>query len=333
VSLAPHPLTLRQLQYIVAVADRKSFRMAAEACHVAQPSLSAQLAQVEQVLGIQLFERDRRRVVLTAVGKAFVARARTLLIAADDLIESARGLADPWSGTLRIGVIPTIGPYLLPELAPVLRKKYPKLSLLWSEEKTVTLVEKLERAELDAAILALEADVGDLPHVILGKDTFVFAAAAKHPLSASTKPLDAGLLEGEQVLYLDDGHCFREQALSFCTKAGAEEADYRATSLATLVQVAASGHGVTLLPSLAVELENRRDTLRVRPFAEKAPARTIALVWRKNSALHETLSGIGETLRDSYLEFTRAKSTPGKKARISVARAGRRTASRSGTSS
>jgi LysR family hydrogen peroxide-inducible transcriptional activator len=298
--LAPHPLTLRQLQYVVAVADRQSFRKAAEACHVAQPSLSAQVAQVEEGLGVQIFERDKRGVALTTAGRVLVERARALLIAADELVESARTLADPFAGTLRVGVIPTIGPYLLPELAPVLRERYPRLSFVWNEDRTAVLVERLGRAELDAAILALESDIGDLPHLVLGKDPFVFAAPPAHPLSASKRPLRPDDLEGERVLLLDDGHCFRDQALSFCARAGAEEAGYRATSLATLVQMAAGGAGVTLLPTLAVGLENRRDALCVRPFAPKAPSRTLALVWRKGSALETTIRAVGETLRSAY---------------------------------
>lgn len=297
--LAPHPVTLRQLQYVVAVADRRSFRRAAEDCRVSQPSLSAQIAQVEEALGVQLFERDRRRVAPTAAGKLLVERARTLLVGADELLEAARTLADPLSGTLRIGVIPTIGPYLLPDVAPVLRDRFPRLTFVWAEDRTAALVERLGRAELDAVLLALEADIGDLPHVVLGRDPFVFAAPPGHPLAASRRPLRPEELDGERVLLLDDGHCFRDQALAICARGGAEEAEYRATSLATLVQMTAGGAGVTLLPSLAVPLENRRDALRLRPFAPKAPARTLALAWRRGSALAETLKIVGETLKSA----------------------------------
>jgi LysR family hydrogen peroxide-inducible transcriptional activator len=255
---------------------------------------------VEEGLGVQLFERNKRRVALTAAGQAVVEQARALLLAADRLVDAARTLADPFAGTLRVGVIPTIGPYLLAEVAPVLRERYPRLTFVWNEERTRALVERLGRSELDAAILALEADIGDLPHVVLGKDAFVFAAAPTHPLAASKRPLQAEELEGERVLLLDDGHCFRDQALSFCARTGAEEASYRATSLATLVQMAAGGAGVTLLPSLAVDIENRRDALRVRPFAPRVPSRTLALAWRKGSALAATLQHVGETLAQAY---------------------------------
>jgi LysR family hydrogen peroxide-inducible transcriptional activator len=298
--LAPHPFTLRQLQYLVAVADRKSFRKAALDCHVSQPSLSAQVAQAEQSLGVQIFQRDRRGAVVTAAGQPLIDRARTLSIAAEDLVESARRLADPFSGTLRLGAIPTIAPYLLPDLGPTLRKQFPKLRVLWSEEKTDALVDKLGRSELDGAILALEAEIGDLSQVILGKDMFVFAAAKTHPLATSDRPIRADELKKEPVLVLDDGHCFRKQVLSFCSRTGAEEASYRATSLATLVQIAAGEGGITLLPNLALKVENRRHSLHIRAFAPKAPFRTLALVWRRNSAREATLRPVGETLRNAY---------------------------------
>jgi LysR family transcriptional regulator, hydrogen peroxide-inducible genes activator len=297
---APHPVTLRQLQYVVAVADRRSFRRAAEDCAVSQPSLSAQIAQAEGALGVRLFERDRRRVLPTAAGAELVERARRLLLAADDLVAAARRLAEPLSGTLRLGVIPTVAPYLLPELAPVLRARFPKLALEWHEHRTSGLVQRLERGELDGAILALEAEVGDVAKVVLGTDPFVLAAAPEHPLARPTRPVSPADLEGERVLLLDDGHCFREQALAVCARAGAEELGFRATSLATLAQMVAGGAGVTLLPAMAIPVENRRAGLRIRPFAPRAPARTIALVWRRGSALEATLRPVGEALRDAY---------------------------------
>jgi LysR family hydrogen peroxide-inducible transcriptional activator len=255
---------------------------------------------VEDALNVRIFERDRRSVSLTSAGQQLVVRARALLIAADELSESARQLSDPLSGKLRVGVIPTVGPYLLPEVAPVLRERFPKLTFLWTEDKTAQLVESLRRAELDGAILALEADIGDLPKVVLGRDPFLLAVAPEHPLARAKGPLKPDKLDHEQVLLLDDGHCFRDQALSFCERAGAEEAGYRATSLATLVQMAASGSYVTLLPTLAVPVENRRRTLRTRPFAPKAPGRTLALVYRRHAALEATLRSVGAVLHEAY---------------------------------
>jgi LysR family hydrogen peroxide-inducible transcriptional activator len=227
-------------------------------------------------------------------------RAQALCSSVEALVESARHFADPFAGRLRIGVIPTVAPYLLPDLAPELRKRYPKLTLLWTEEKTDVLVQRLARGDLDAAILALEADIGELEEVVLGQDPFVFAAPPSHPLAASSKPLKADELEGQPVLLLDEGHCFRKQVLSYCARTGSEEAGYRATSLATLVQMAAGGVGVTLLPSLALPVENRTNVLHVRPFAPKAPFRTLALCWRQNSGLHAALLSVGETARKAY---------------------------------
>jgi LysR family hydrogen peroxide-inducible transcriptional activator len=307
-NFAPHPVTLRQLQYIVAIADRKSFRKAAQDCHVSQPSLSAQVAQAEEALGIRLFERNPRSVSITSAGQALVERARTLCVDADELLEAARRLADPFAGRLRLGAIPTVAPYLLPEIAPILRARYPKLTLLWSEDKTDVLVERLSRGELDGAILALEADIGDLRQMTLGNDPFVFAAAPSHPLVASRRPLKPEQLDGESVLLLDDGHCFRKQVLSFCARSGADEATYRATSLATLVQMAAGGIGVTLLPTLALPVENRLHALSVRKFAPKAPSRTLALCWRPGSALNVALSHVGQTLHVAYQAMAGRKS-------------------------
>src|SRR5688500_2580150 len=160
--LAPHPFTLRQLQYAVAIADSLSFRKAAERCHVSQPSLSAQLAQLEDVLGLRLFERDRRRVLVTAAARELLERARLILRESDDLVELARRSSDPLSGTLRIGVIPTISPYLLPRLTIPIRSSFPRLNLLWQEDKTEVLLQSLDTGTLDAALLALEANVGDV---------------------------------------------------------------------------------------------------------------------------------------------------------------------------
>jgi LysR family transcriptional regulator, hydrogen peroxide-inducible genes activator len=302
--LAPHPITLRQLQYIVAVADQKSFRKAAEDCHVAQPSLSAQVAQAEEALGVQLFERDTRRVTLTAPGRRLVEEARELLNAADHLVESAQNLADPLAGTLKLGIIPTLGPYVLPELAPALRAAFPNLSFIWSENKTTVLVQQLKEAELDAALLALESDLAGLPHVVLGKDPFVFAAHPDHELAQSEQAIRLSQLESQHVLLLDDGHCFRDQALSFCARVGAEESTYRATSLSTLVQLAAGGAGVTILPAIAVPLENRTRALCIRSFTPKQPARTIVMAWRKGAAREETLRAVGKVLKETYTELS-----------------------------
>ncbi|WP_050727591.1 LysR substrate-binding domain-containing protein [Vulgatibacter incomptus] len=293
------PFTLRQLQYAVAVADERSFRRAAEACHVSQPSLSAQVAELEGALGVQLFERDRTGVLLTQAGEALVERSRRLLVEARDVGELARRFVDPLSGMLRFGVIPTLGPYLLPEIVPGLRKAFPKLTLLWTEAKTGSIVEALGRGELDVAILAREAELGDLEHVELSVDPFVLAAPRGHRLSRAKGPVSIDELAGERVLLLDDGHCFRDQALSFCSSARLDELNFRATSLPTLVQMVASGLGVTLLPAIAVATETRGLRLAVREIASPAPGRTIVLAWRRRSPFGHAFGSIAERLRES----------------------------------
>jgi LysR family transcriptional regulator, hydrogen peroxide-inducible genes activator len=292
----PSDLTLRQLQYVVAVADQLGFHKAAAACHVSQPTLSAQIQQLESVLGITLFERDRRRVLLTAAGQVVVERARRILLEVGDLLAAAARAREPFTGTLRIGVIPTIAPYLLPELTPKISAAYPKLSIIFREEKTSEVVHGLGRGELDAAIVALEAEIGDCAHAVIARDEFVAALPKGHPLSRK-KRLGLPELEGARVLLLDEGHCFRQQALALCTKVRAEETDFRATSLSTLAQMVSSGAGITLLPALAVSVENRRGQLDVRPFNKPAPGRTIALVWRPRSPLSDEFALFAETLR------------------------------------
>ena len=298
--LGPYPLTLRQLQYAVAVAELLSFRNAAERCHVSQPALSAQLAQMEEALGVPLFERDRRRVLVTAAGREVIERARLILRETDDLVGLARCRADPLSGTLRIGVIPTISPYLLPGLAAALRAAYPQLITLWIEDKTEVLLKGLDSSTLDAALLALEADIGDVEREIIGSDVFVLATPEGHPLGTKSARVKPSELEDACVLLLNEGHCFREQALIFCSHAKAHEIEFRATSLSTLAQMVAGGAGVTLLPELAVATEAKRAKLSIRHFARPAPKRTIALVWRKRSPLGSAFRQLAMTARTAY---------------------------------
>jgi LysR family transcriptional regulator, hydrogen peroxide-inducible genes activator len=295
-------LTLRQLQYLVAVADTLSFRKAAERCHVSQPSLSAQVAQLEEALGVRVFERDRRHVLLTEPGREMVERARRLLVDADDLVEAARCAADPLTGTLRIGVIPTISPYLLPGLSRRLRRKFRRLNVVWVEDKTAVLTKSLRAGALEAALVALEADLGEVDSEVVARDPFALVALPSHPLVRSRSAATPKELAGARVLLLDDGHCFRDQALALCSLAKAHELGFRATSLSTLVQMVADGAGVTLLPALAVSTEARRARLRVRAFSEPAPHRTLALVWRKRSPLAAALHEVAVVAREAYAE-------------------------------
>lgn len=299
-SAGPHPFTLRQLQYVVAVADELSFHRAAARCHVSQPTLSAQLAQVEGALGVSLFERSQRKVLVTAAGRDVVERARRLLLHADEIVHATQRISDPFSGTIRLGVIPTISPYLLPSTTPTLRKKMPHLRIAWVEEKTDVLVRKLRDGELEGAVLALEADVGDVVRKVIAKDPFMVVMPVGHALAAKKTPVAQAELRGEELLLLDEGHCFRVQALEACGTARVREGEFRATSLSTLVQMVAGGAGITLLPALAVDAEARRARLHVRPLGGPGAHRTIALIWRKNSAVELTLRAVATALREAY---------------------------------
>ncbi|HTU60908.1 MAG TPA: LysR substrate-binding domain-containing protein, partial [Polyangiales bacterium] len=212
-SFAPHPITLRQLQYVVAVAQTLSFRKAAERCRVSQPSLSAQLAQLEAALSVRLFERDKKRVMPTQAGKALIERAQRLVLDADELVMAARRAADPLTGTLTLGVIPTIAPYLLPSITPALRKAFPKLGVAWIEDKTDALTKLLAAGSLDAALVALEAELGDVEHAMIAKDPFMLVTRRDHPLAQKRADVSRTELRDTEILLLDDGHCFREQAL------------------------------------------------------------------------------------------------------------------------
>lgn len=290
-----HRFTLRQLEYAVALADTLNFRRAAEECNVSQPSLSSQVAQLEESIGVRLFERDRRRVLITPQGADVIERARQLLRQADDVETSARRAADPFTGTMRIGVIPTISPYLLPRITPHLRREYPRLQFFWTEERTANVVHLLEGGNLDAILVAKEATLGEVECEVLARDAFVIAAARSHPIVKSSEPARPSDLRGHEVLLLEDGHCFRDQALAICSRAGVREREFRATSLTTLVQMVAEGEAVTLLPEMALRVE--RHGLKVREFAAPAPHRTIVLAWRKASPLRGAFRQIAGTMR------------------------------------
>jgi LysR family hydrogen peroxide-inducible transcriptional activator len=305
-NFSPYAFSLRQLQYIVAVADLLSFNRAADDCHVSQPALSSQIAELERILSITIFERDPHRVALTAVGRDFVERARAVLYAADALAETARRGIDPLSGTLRIGVIPTISPYWLPELAPALRKAYPQLTVIWVEDKTHMLVHALQSGALDAALLALEAEIGDVEREVIAKDPFVLVAPAGNPFVAKRAPATAVELRGATVMVLDDAHCFGKQALEFCFRARAQDHQFRGTSLTTVIGMVAGGVGVTLLPTLAVRSEVRINDLRVRRLADADAVRTIGLVWRKKSSLTPALRKLATSMGHAYPKIQKA---------------------------
>jgi LysR family transcriptional regulator, hydrogen peroxide-inducible genes activator len=310
----PHSFTLRQLQYACAVAEHLSFRRAAERCRVAQPSLSAQIGELEAALDVKLFERDRRRVLLTPDGRALIERARKLLLEADDLDDAAKQMTDPFAGALSIGVIPTVAPYLVPAATAAIRGKYPKLLVRWVEDKTESLRQQLDAGTVDGALLALEADLGDVEHAVIADDPFVLVAPPHHPLMRERAPVSHADLRGAEMLLLDDGHCLRQQALEFCSTVRARELEFRATSLATLVQLVVQGAGVTLLPALALPTETARATLGIREIAAPPPHRTLALIWRKSSPLGRALAPVAAAIRENYPRVAATKHSTGRSA-------------------
>jgi LysR family hydrogen peroxide-inducible transcriptional activator len=275
--------SIRQLECLVAVADHGSFRKAAARVGISQPALSAQVAGAEQLLGVQIFERDRRSVLVTPAGEDIVARARTALDAVDTVSDAARRRAEPLVGPLRLGVIPTVAPYWLPSLLPEVRRRFPRLELILREEQTAVLLAQLGAGQLEAALVALPVP-GDFTCAAIAHEDFVLAAPRGSRILK--KRVHERDLKDQRVLLLEDGHCLRDQALAVCNRGGAVESlEVRATSLPTLVQMVAGGLGVTLLPeSAAAALVHARGPVAVARMANPSPGRTIGLVWRTSSA-------------------------------------------------
>ena len=293
-------ISLRALGYLVALAEESHFGKAAQRCFVSQPTLSAQIKKLEEQLGVQLVERNQRRVMLTAIGEQIVSRARIILREVDEICESARNHQDPLAGDLRIGLIPTIAPYLLPLIAPDLHKSLPRLKLYLLEHQTEPLLATLGNGDIDLAILALPIAQDSFQIENLYSEDFVAALPAGHRLSQRPH-LKVSDLEGETLLLLEDGHCLRDQALEVCNNIDIDEAqDFRATSLETLRQMVASGIGVTLLPGLATERPVARTAgLVTRPLRNPTPDRKIAAAWRRTSPRVATLQEVCRIIRQT----------------------------------
>jgi LysR family hydrogen peroxide-inducible transcriptional activator len=299
-------MNLRDLRYLVALADERHFGRAAERCHVSQPTLSAQVRKLEEYLGVPLFERQPRRVTLTEAGERIVERARRLLLEADAIVALAKTDRDPLAGELKLALIPTVGPYLLPHIARRLRKDLPRLKLMLYEYQTAPLLEKLRAGEIEVGILALPVPLDGLEAEPLYDEPFTLAVPSGHRL-ADQERVKVDDLKGETLLLLEDGHCLRDQALEVCSRIRVnEEQDYRATSLETLRQMVAAGHGVTLLPQLAAESPvGSARGLRAKPFARPAPVRTIGAVWRKSTTRTQAVAAICASVRAAMKEETR----------------------------
>ncbi|HEY4213085.1 MAG TPA: LysR substrate-binding domain-containing protein [Steroidobacteraceae bacterium] len=278
-------IKLKDLRYLVAVADARHFGRAAERCFVSQPTLSAQLKKLEEYLGVQLIERQPKHVTLTDAGEQIVARARKILEASDEVVTLARAHRDPLAGILRVALLPTIGPYLLPRVSQAIRKALPRMDLRLYEYQTAPMLEKLQATEIDIGILALPVYNEGLESRELYVEPFTVAVPDNHKL-AKRDTVRVDDLQGETLLLLEDGHCLRDQALEVCSRIGpSEKQDFRATSLETLRQMVATGAGVTLLPELAGKgAYGQARGVTIRPFTRPVPVRHVGAVWRKSSA-------------------------------------------------
>lgn len=294
--------TLKQLEYLVALARTKHFGQAAEECFVTQSTLSAGIRDLETTLGVAVAERSNRRVIMTAVGVRLAERAEVLLRDAEDLADLATAASEPLSGEIRLGVIPTISPFLLPRVLPVLRGRFPKLVLYLREERTASILDRIGRGELDVGLIALPYDTGDLVVELFHEDPFVFACGSEHPL-ADADEVSSSALAGESLLLLEEGHCLRGHTLDACALSKQRtRAQFEATSLHTLVQMVAGGVGVTLLPQLAMDAGIARGTDLALVELSSPASRRIGLVWRKTSARGDDYRLLAETLRESTAE-------------------------------
>jgi LysR family hydrogen peroxide-inducible transcriptional activator len=295
--------TLQQLRYLVAIAETLHFRRAAELAHVTQPTLSGQLRELEEKLGVQLVERSRARVILTPVGKAVAARARTVLRDVQDIIELSKHGQSLLGGTIRLGVLQSLGPYLLPHILPQMHKTYPNLKVYVREGMPRSLLNDLDDGHLDLLLFPLPVKGGDLHSVRLFREPLLVVAPADHRL-AERETVVRRDLKGENILTLEPGHRLHDQVRSLCDQFGANlSLDYEGTSLDTLRQMVGMGMGLSFLPSLYVRAEVRQDRQVVaREIESRAPFRMIGMVWRRHTARQDEFFALADHIRDSLRE-------------------------------
>jgi LysR family hydrogen peroxide-inducible transcriptional activator len=290
-------ITLRQLRYLGALAEHRHFGRAADACAVTQPALSMQIRDLEKELGVELVERRQGDVALTSLGVEVAQRAERVVASARDLVDFARHRARVLTGRLQLGVIPTLAPYMLPKILPVLQRLYPDLRIELRETQTKALLDELSRGTLDAVILALPASEAEIETLPLFDDQFVLAVPASDARPATAR-VRADAIDQQQLILLEEGHCMRDQALSFCgTSRG--NSGLGATSLATVMQMVANGYGVTLLPRVAVDVEVRDERVKLLRFAEPVPGRRIGLAWRRTSPRKADFAALADVITDT----------------------------------
>lgn len=288
-------MNLRDLHYLIAVADLRSFVQAAERCFISQPTLSTQIKKMEDSLGVQIFERTNKKVLPTELGEKIIASARQILKEVDHIKEMAEIAQDPLAGNLRLGAFPTLSTYIFPQLVPLIKQAMPKIRLILVEEKTDFLLQQLKSGQMDAALLALPIIDDHLENQHLFDDEFLLAVAPDHPF-ATNSVIDPKDLADQELLLLDEGHCLRGHALQICQAYHADEQqDVRATGLETLRQMVRAGTGMTFMPRIAIS--GHDDGICYLPFAEPAPSRTIGLVWRKTSNRTELIRQLSQLVK------------------------------------
>ncbi len=304
-------MNLRDLKYLLALADHKHFGRAAAACFVSQPTLSTQIRKLEEELGVPLVERAPRKVMLTPAGRDAAERARRIVAEVEQMKEAARRSQDPEAGTVRLGIFPTLGPYLLPHVIPRIRERFPQLELLLVEEKSDLLLSRLHEGKLDTALLALPVHDDQLHSEFLFEEPFLLAVPEDHPL-ARLDSLSLSELSNHKLLLLEDGHCLREQALEVCRLSGAnEKSEVRATSLETLRQMVAANVGITLLPTLAIKPPvARSQNIHLLGFSDSHPSRQIAMLWRRSSAMAGFLLELSRVFSELPKELFEANLVP-----------------------
>lgn len=290
-------LTLKQFRYFEALAREAHFGRAAEACAISQPALSMQIKELEETLGSDLFERNARQLRLTGFGEGFAVRVREVLRTVDELSDFARSAEGEFLSQLRIGVIPTIAPYLLPKIIGNLTREYPSLDIQIRETQTEKLIQELEEGRLDTAILALPISESSFAEIELFKEEFVLVRNSDD----EAKPVpDSKSLREMRLLLLEEGHCFRDQALSFCNiRSGLPREGLEGSSLSTLVQMVGAGIGVTLIPEMAVPVETKSAPVSIARFKNPKPQRTVGMIWRRTSPMGEQLSKVAEIVKRS----------------------------------
>jgi LysR family transcriptional regulator, hydrogen peroxide-inducible genes activator len=304
-------ITLRQLRYLTALAQHRHFGRAAEACAVSQPALSMQIRELEKDLDVELVERRPGEVALTEIGAEVARRAERLLAAERDLVDFARHRGRLMSGRLRLGVIPTLAPYLLPKILPALQQRYRDLRLELRETQTRVLTEELANGSLDVVLLALPLDEAEFETIKLFDDAFLLAVPADDPHPEIAR-VNADSIDQRRLILLEEGHCLRDQALAYCAEARRDATmSLGATSLATVMQMVANGFGVTLVPSVAVDVEVRDERIKLLRFAAPEPGRVIGLAWRRSSPRKADFAALGQLITDTLdLEGARPKQRP-----------------------